>query len=193
MPSAIGHFMIGATIALPISVIPSVRKTVRPMGLIILSGLLGAAPDLDTIFFGVIPYAHFFGHRGFFHSLFFAVLLAVSLAGLLFAVSRNLDFRAFLGITASFVLSLASHGLLDAMTDAGLGVMLFFPFSKERFFLPWRLFYAPPINITRLSFHQVRLMIHSEWPIVLGCIAMASVVKFRIKRMNGEIRLKNNQ
>jgi inner membrane protein len=41
-----------------------------------------------------------------------------------------------------------SHGLLDAMTNGGLGVAFFAPFSNERYFLPWR-----PILVSPLSIH----------------------------------------
>ena len=41
---------------------------------------------------------------------------------------------------------LASHGLLDAMTDGGLGVALFWPLSNQRFFLPLRPIPVAPIG-----------------------------------------------
>src|SRR6266571_4529130 len=44
-------------------------------------------------------------------------------------------------------LATASHGFLDAMTDGGLGVAFFAPFSNSRYFLPWR-----PIPVAPLSF-----------------------------------------
>ncbi len=177
----------GATIALPISTVPAIQRTVRQAGLLLWSGLLAAAPDLDTLFFGVIPYAHFFGHRGFFHSLFFAGLLALALSALIAGVARHFDHRSFFGITAAFALALVSHGLLDAMTDAGLGVMLFFPFSQERIFLPWRPFHAPPINVAKLSMHQLQLIAHSEWPILLGCTVFTIVIKFHRRWIRNKI------
>jgi hypothetical protein len=70
LPSAVSHFLAGATLALPFTGVLSIREAVRPVGLMFSASLLAAAPDLDTIFFGLIPYGHFFGHRGFFHSPF---------------------------------------------------------------------------------------------------------------------------
>lgn len=184
MASAVGHFVMGATIAFPLTAAPSVRKVVRPIGLVVSAGLLSAAPDLDTAFFGVIPYAHFFGHRGFFHSPFFGILVAVTLSILLLAVSRSCSINASVGVTSAFALALASHGILDAMTDAGLGVMLLYPFSEERFFLPWRPFHAPPVKISSISIRQVQMMVRSELSIVLACAAIAVTVRFVQKRIS---------
>jgi len=46
-------------------------------------------------------------------------------------------------------LATASHGLLDAMTDGGLGVAFFSPFNNDRYFLPWRPIRVSPIGISR--------------------------------------------
>jgi inner membrane protein len=48
-----------------------------------------------------------------------------------------------------FFLATASHGLLDAMTDGGLGVAFFSPFATTRYFLPWRPILVSPIGVTR--------------------------------------------
>src|SRR5262249_48030747 len=47
-----------------------------------------------------------------------------------------------------FFLATASHGLLDAMTDGGLGVAFFSPFDKTRYFLIWRPIPVSPIGVT---------------------------------------------
>ena len=166
------------------------------MGLMCSAGVLAVAPDLDTAFHGTIPYAHFLGHRGFVHSPFFAILVAVILSFLIYSVSRNLGFRAFLGIVAAFTLALTSHGVLDAMTDAGLGVMLLYPLSEERIFFAWRPFYAPPIKLSSLSYSKVQMMIKSELPIVLGCVAVAGTIRlvqalFNSKKESANMKLQN--
>ena len=48
----------------------------------------------------------------------------------------------------ALALATATHGLLDAMTDGGLGVAFFSPFSNARYFLPWRPIQVAPISIT---------------------------------------------
>jgi len=45
-----------------------------------------------------------------------------------------------------FVLLGASHGLLDSLTDGGLGIALFSPFSNRRYFMAWTPIPVAPIN-----------------------------------------------
>jgi len=98
-------------------------------------------PDADAIlhYLGV-PYSHPLGHRGFWHSLVFAALVAGVMTVWLF---RERRWRVFLFL---FVVG-ASHGVLDAMTDGGLGVAFFAPLDNARYFLPWRPLVVPPIAI----------------------------------------------
>ena len=182
LPSTVSHFLAGATLALPFTGVLSIREAVRPAGLMFSASLLAAAPDLDTISFGLIPYGHFFGHRGFFHSPFFAICSALTLSCLLFALSRSFTIGASLGIAAAFALAIASHGILDAMTKEGLIVMLLYPFSDERIFFSWRLFHSPLIKLSNLSWLQVRMMLKSEYPIVLVCVAIGGTVRFVLGR-----------
>lgn len=91
-------------------------------------------PDADVLAFALhIPYADSFGHRGASHSLLFATLLA-AIAALLHRRLRAtaVQAAAFVGISA------VSHPLLDAFTSGGLGVALWWPWSGERLFAPWR-------------------------------------------------------
>lgn len=102
-------------------------------------------PDADVLaFYFGIPYGHPLGHRGFFHSLTFAALAAgvVALTGRGFGVGRKISFFLLWG-------AMASHGLLDALTDGGKGIALFSPFTNERFFLPWRFVPVSPIGVSR--------------------------------------------
>ena len=98
-------------------------------------------PDADTILDHLgVPYSHPLGHRGFGHSLAFAALVAGVLTICLF---RERRWRVFLFLLVVGV----SHGVLDAMTDGGLGVAFFAPFDNTRHFLPWRPLVAAPIAI----------------------------------------------
>jgi len=47
--------------------------------------------------------------------------------------------------------ALASHGVLDTLTDGGLGAALLWPFSNERFFAPVRPLPVAPIGAGMLS------------------------------------------
>jgi inner membrane protein len=107
-----------------------------------LFGGLGCLPDLDVLGFTYhIPYAGQFGHRGASHSLTVAVVAGV-LSALVFGGRGRSRLR--MGLTA--VATVASHGFLDAMTDGGLGVAFFWPFSQQRFLFPWRPIPVAPIG-----------------------------------------------
>jgi inner membrane protein len=118
-------------------------------------------PDVDVIGFRFgIHYGDFWGHRGFTHSLFFAALLAS--AALLIAFRQAVPGLSRLAIWTYFFLATASHGLLDAMTDGGLGVAFFSPFDNTRYFLPWRPIRVSPIGLTRFFTHRGLAVIQSE-------------------------------
>ena len=101
--------------------------------------------DVLAFFFG-IPYEHFFGHRGFFHSLFFAFVLSIVLASIFWEHAKPFS-RQWRQYFLFFFLVGSSHGLLDAMTDGGLGIALLSPFDNHRYFLPWTPIVVSPIGI----------------------------------------------
>ena len=76
-------------------------------------------------------------------------------------------------------LATSSHGLLDAMTDGGLGVAFFAPFNNYRYFLPWRPIRVSPINVGRFFTERGLVVLKSEliwiWlpAIVLTFVALA--------------------
>jgi len=120
------------------------RRTLRFWAVAILGSIL---PDLDIYSFPLgFPYGHFLGHRGFSHSLFFAFLLSLTVVGFIFRGEAPFS-KSWWKWTAFFFLLTSSHGLLDAMTDGGLGVAFFSPFSQTRYFLPWRPLRVSPIGL----------------------------------------------
>jgi len=87
----------------------------------VIGALCSAIPDLDVIGFRFgVHYSDFWGHRGFTHSLVFAALLATAALAIGFW-RKPAGLGRFL-LWIYFFLATASHGLLDAMTDGGLGV-----------------------------------------------------------------------
>jgi len=90
-----------------------------------------------------IPYADMLGHRGLTHSIFFAVLLGALVAYLL---ADHVGGVSLITFTFLF-LSTLSHGMLDALTNGGLGVAFFSPFENERYFFPWRPVVVSPIGL----------------------------------------------
>jgi len=102
--------------------------------------LCAAAPDLDVLAFSFgLPYEHLLGHRGLLHSIPFAAVVAALVAWLVATPSWP---RAWLYL----FLAMASHGVLDAFTNGGLGVALLSPFDRTRYFFPFR-----PIEVSPLS------------------------------------------
>ena len=100
-------------------------------------------PDFDVIGFGFgIHYGDLWGHRGMTHSLLFAVMLGVIAATLLGGRRTQVLWNFFL----LFVIT-ASHGLLDAMTNGGLGIAFFSPFDTTRYFFSWRPIQVSPIGL----------------------------------------------
>ena len=138
---------------------------------LLVAGALGSVlPDLDVIgFFAGVPYGSLFGHRGITHSLSFALLLA----GCALTFAKPL--QAGKGWAFAFVfLSTASHGVLDALTDGGLGVAFLSPFSNQRFFLPWRPIPVSPIGVGEiLSPYGIRLFAAEIALVWLPCLLVA--------------------
>jgi len=140
MASAFGHAFAAIAIG------RSFAKNTATRKFFILGVICSILPDADVISFALnVPYESFWGHRGFSHSLIFALLLGIFIAGLFypkqFMKKQGLVYISF------FSLCTASHGLLDAMTSGGLGVAFFSPFDNARYFLPWRPIKVSPIGL----------------------------------------------
>jgi inner membrane protein len=133
--------------------------------------LCSVLPDLDSVGFLVgIPYESLLGHRGLTHSLPFALVLASCAMPL----AKWLDAKR--GWAFAFVfLSTISHGLLDALTDDGLGVAFFSPFSNQRFFFPWRPIPASPIGLFEIFSSSESHVLTAELVLVwLPCLLVAA-------------------
>ncbi|MDN5941960.1 MAG: metal-dependent hydrolase, partial [Nitrospira sp.] len=111
-----------------------------------LGAFCSTLPDLDVIglYFG-IEYGDLWGHRGMTHSIIFAALLAGLLVGVWY---RSKSAAAMTGLFLYFFLCTASHGVLDAMTNGGLGVAFFSPFDTTRYFFPVRPVLVSPIGVS---------------------------------------------
>ena len=115
----------------------------------VLTAACAMVPDADVIGFVLgIPYGSMLGHRGLTHSVAFAVLTGVTVG--LFA-SRKMQALSTGGLILYFTLVTLSHPLLDMLTNGGLGVALFAPLSRERYFLPWRPIEVSPIGVRFFS------------------------------------------
>lgn len=145
------------------------------MASFLLAMFLSVAPDLDSMAFKFgIPYESQWGHRGFTHSVFFAILVAAALIRFaeFFKCSRKTVFFV------SFI-SMLSHGILDACTNGGLGVAFFWPMTSERYFLPWREIVVSPISISRFFTESGLAVIWSEIIFIwLPCLLVGGLAFF---------------
>ncbi|KAF1066497.1 MAG: Inner membrane protein YbcI [Pseudomonas citronellolis] len=137
---------------------------------LLLAGMLAAClPDLDVIAFKFgIAYQDALGHRGLSHSLLFAALI-----GVLGAIGCRPMHCGPLKAGLWLFLAVNSHILLDAMTNGGLGVAWFWPWSEQRYFLPWHGIEVSPIGLSRfLSARGVEvLMSEARW-VWLPCLGV---------------------
>jgi inner membrane protein len=103
---------------------------------------LAALPDGDVAMDALpVRSLHPLAHRGAFHSLTFAAVVGAAAA----ALARLRGWRAArLGMLV-FV-AVASHGLLDSVTERGRGVALLWPLSHERFHAP--IWLIPGVSVT---------------------------------------------
>jgi inner membrane protein len=127
-----------------------------------LSLICSVIPDADVITFSFgIPYQHLFGHRGFFHSPFFGLLMSIFIVCVFFRHREIFSRQWFFYFIFFFLLS-ASHGLLDAFTNGGLGIALLSPFDKTRYFFPWRPIVVSPIGVASFFSRWGLAVIKSE-------------------------------
>src|SRR5947209_18336177 len=110
MATVYTHALLGLALARVVTARP------RPAAFWLLAALLPVVPDFDV--FSLAAYGSPWGHRGFTHSLLFALLAGLAAAGLTFRYFR-VNFWDLLGF---FFVVTASHGLLDACTNGGYGI-----------------------------------------------------------------------
>ncbi len=119
-------------------------------------------PDVDVLGLVLgIPYEHILGHRGFTHSIVFAMLVGVVVPRLAAPTIRYGTRRYWL-FALYFSLVTLSHGFLDALTDGGLGIAFFAPFDSTRYFFPLRPVAVSPIGISAFVSHEGFRVLFSE-------------------------------
>ncbi len=167
MPMVPSHAIAGLTVGIIAS---------RDRWLWIAAALCAALPDADVLLmhYADVAYEDPWGHRGISHGLPFAAALAALVGCSLFPGRR---WRASLVI----FFATASQGVLDAMTDGGLGVAFFSPFSYERFFLPWRPIPVAPLSVeAAFTASAVRLWLWEiafVWGPCLGLLGLLRLVR----------------
>jgi membrane-bound metal-dependent hydrolase YbcI (DUF457 family) len=115
MPLPIAHGLIGASIVAAILPECAPARNWQPL---LLGAALASAPDLDY-------FLSTSQHRGFTHSIIFAVIVGC----VCFVIRGAMN----AGLTIAYAGAVLSHGLLDyATTKAMPGVELFWPVSTRR-------------------------------------------------------------
>jgi inner membrane protein len=182
MPSAISHIIAGSSVGYALY-----RGEKGPRFWISLL-VLSLIPDLDVLAFQLgIGYSHPLGHRGFFHSLVFALILGVTFALMLRRGHRGAP-RDLWRLALAFSLVASLHPLLDAMTNGGLGIGLFIPFDNRRYFLPWTPIVVSPLSIAPFFSKWGIDVLKSElkWVIApsISLVFIALLIR-RVKRSDG--------
>jgi inner membrane protein len=120
-------------------------------------------PDIDVVGHAVgIPYRSVWGHRGITHSFAFAAVLALAVVSLAFLQAEPLS-SPWWSLVIYFFAVTASHPILDAMTNGGLGVAFFAPFENSRYFLPWRPIEVSPIDVRAFFTSRGLAVLQSEF------------------------------
>lgn len=180
MASAFSH----AFVALALGKVP--RQSLFSWRTVCLGMVCSVLPDVDVVGFYVgIPYEHALGHRGLTHSLPFAGVLSALCVGLLY---RQHSARVKTAVFFYLLLCTASHGLLDAMTDGGLGVAFFSPLDTTRYFLRFRPIVVSPIGIGQFVGERAFGVLASEAKWILLPTAAAFVV---LRMLQGFYRKKS--
>lgn len=152
--------------------------------LVLVAMFAAALPDVDGIFkyFAHVPPSSIYSHRGAAHSLF-AALAAGLIAACFHRWLKVRPATAGLAVGAA----MASHGILDMMTDSGRPVAYLWPLSSVRLFADWHPIHSEAVHRAHF-FTQVFVRLQSElWQLIVPMFAIALLVHgcvVLIARMN---------
>ena len=175
MPSVFTHAVAAA--ALGVLIVPGRGR------LIALGAACAVLPDADVVAFYLdVPYREMLGHRGLSHSMPFAAALAGLLAWLVRRRGPDDGQVSAVRLGTFLFVATASHGVLDALTDGGLGVAFWAPMSDARYFFPWRPIAVSPISARRFFSSAGIPVITSEIAVVWIPAALAAAAGLLLRR-----------
>lgn len=176
MPSIFGHLLASSALG---AAFFRAQARLKPL---LLAGFCSFAPDLDVIAFRFgVPYQSEWGHRGWTHSLFFALVFGVLMAALFYR--RHPD---FVKIALWCVLATASHPLLDMLTTGGMGCALWWPFDDARLFFPWRPIRVSPLEIRSfISMMGVKILLSEAFWIGVPAAVLVAATYIKNRRTGG--------
>lgn len=170
-------------LAVPLMLSVALGPDLVPTGLLVLALAAAVLPDIDAVGLWLgIPYEHPLGHRGFTHSMSFSVALA-GMGAFLAPWVGAAPSTAFLLLLAGTT----SHGLLDAMTDGGLGIAFFSPFSTRRYFLPWRVIEVSPLRPAALFSQRGLRVLGSEMRYVWAPCLLLALLGVALRSLAGRV------
>jgi inner membrane protein len=145
-----------------------------PLGLALAGAALAMLPDADVAGFRFgIDYASALGHRGITHSLLAAISVGAAVAWGGSSWWPGIERRwAALFLFAA----MASHGLLDTLTDGGKGVMLFWPMSTARWFAWVQPIRVAPIGLRFFTVRGIETVWSEALWVWLPCLAVLALV-----------------
>lgn len=177
MPTVISH------VAVPLALGLGAGSSALTWRLVAVGVAASVLPDLDVIAFKFgIAYSDQLGHRGFSHSLAFAALLG-SLAALVAPWLQSKRWVAFFFV----FLCAASHGLLDMLTNGGLGIAYFWPWSEQRFFFDSRPIQVSPFGVRHLFGPSGLALLKSELTWIWAPALTASLVLRLVFHLHGRL------
>lgn len=146
MPTIISHAVVPLALRFGIGE----KRIPRP---VLVAGVVAAMlPDADVILFRFgATYDSVWAHRGFSHSIGFAMLLGLLAAALFRRTLPPLLAFSFVAFAA------ASHGLLDMMTNGGHGIAILWPATDQRYFFDWRPIQVSPLSPGRFVARDARI------------------------------------
>ena len=150
----------------------------------LLAVLCSILPDFDGIGLKLgVPYGALWGHRGMTHSLLFAVIAGIAAAACFPLPWKD---KEKWKLALLFFIITASHGVLDALTNGGLGVAFFSPFDTHRYFFPWTPIQVSPMSAPKFFTARGLRVMWSEllWVWCPTVVVTALVYYWRVRKRN---------
>lgn len=168
MPTVITHA------AVPIAAAIALGSLRVPPAMLVAGVLAAMLPDADGIAVNLgLHYDGMWGHRGYTHTLGFALLVGLLGAALAGRWKRP-AWQAF----ALMALCALSHPVLDMFTDGGRAIALLWPASDTRWASPWQPIEVSPISLSRFFSARGATVLRSELEVVwlpLTTLALAAL------------------
>jgi inner membrane protein len=192
MPTIITHAFTGIASG------SALYKKTFPRCFWLLTIICSIIPDADVICFKLgIPYSSFWGHRGFFHSLFFSCILS-TITGFILAWVGKREWKEGFLYAGYFSIVTSLHGILDAFTNGGLGIALLSPFIEKRYFFPVTPIKVSPIGIKSfINERGIEILMNEILWVWVPCICIVLLIRvicwLFLKNRKSSLLSKRNQ